>query len=120
VALEELMWHNDGHEITLRIIKSEISVLEVFCPHSGNPEGACQDQSYGCLVDWFLMRYGLECNVGSCAPEEKIKICWTLQGERRDIEACQVWFMPVTDDVFSAWLVSLGLPEASDSSDQKL
>ena len=118
MALQELMWHNDGHEITLRIVKSELLILETKCPHNQDAESPCYDPSYGCVVDWFISRYGLECNAGSCAPEEKIKICWTIQGDRRDIEACQVWFMPVTDDVFSAWLVSLGLPEGSGSPEQ--
>jgi hypothetical protein len=48
-----------------------------------------------------------------------LDICWTLSGNPRDIESCQVWFMPIADEVFSAWLVSLGgLALGESSSDQ--
>jgi hypothetical protein len=118
MAIEEMMWHNDGHKLILKIVKSEIEIESVYCPH-GN-EGACFIDDYGCAVKWFANRFGMECNVGTCYAESSLDICWTLAGNPRDIESCQVWFMPIADEVFSAWLVSLGGGQAlnESSSDQ--
>jgi hypothetical protein len=117
MALEEMMWHNDGHKLILKLVKSEIEIESVYCPH-GN-EGECFIQDYGCAVRWFADRFGMECNVGSCYVDKSLEICWTLVGSPRDIESCQVWFMPLADEVFSAWLISLGVQVSqSDSYDQ--
>lgn len=116
MALDEMMWHRDGHIIGLKIVKSDIVVDSVFCP--GGPDGDCYEKDYGCLVQWFIMRFGLECNVGSCRAEPDMEVCWTLVGNPKDVDSCQVWVMPVADEVFSAWLVSLGLPSGEGSSEQ--
>lgn len=101
---QEMVWHNDGHKIHLRINRSEVDIVEVFCP---NPEnGSCRTEYDGCAVEWFINRYGLECNAGSCPAAESIQICWTLIGDPRDLDSCQLWFMPLSDETFQAWLVS--------------
>ncbi len=87
----------------LRINKSELEVLHVECP---TPDGECFTEEYGCIVKWFIHRFGMECNAGSCPPEEIIEICWTIVGDKKNPDSAQVWFMPMKDDVFSAWLIS--------------
>ncbi len=101
--MAEQFWHNDGHKIMLRINRAELEVLHVECPGG---ESECMTDEYGCIVSWFVHRFGMECNAGSCTPEEIIEICWTLVGDKRNIDASQVWFMPLKDDVFSAWLTT--------------
>ena len=49
------------------------------------------------------MRFGLECNVGVCEPSPELQIAWSVNGDPHDIDACQCWVIPVTDDVFSLW-----------------
>lgn len=114
MALEEMMWHNDGHKLILKLVKSEIEIESVYCPH-GN-ESECFINDYGCAVRWFADRFGMECNVGSCYVDKSLDICWTLVGNTRDMESCQVWFMPLADEVFSAWLVSLGVQASPPDS----
>jgi len=45
-----------------------------------------------------------ELEITGISPAESIDICWTLIGDSRVIEECQLWFMPKSDEVFSAWL----------------
>lgn len=101
--MAEQFWHNDGHKLILRINKAELEVLFVECPGEGSE---CMTEDYGCIVRWFIDRFGMECNAGSCAPEEKMGICWTLVGDKKNIDSSQVWIMPLKDDVFSEWLIS--------------
>jgi antibiotic biosynthesis monooxygenase (ABM) superfamily enzyme len=51
----------------------------------------------------------MECNAGTCPPQEFLEICWTLVGDKKNVDASQVWFMPLADDVFAAWLTSQNL-----------
>lgn len=101
---KEMIWHNDGHAIYVRINKSELEIDSVYCPNKET--SACLTEHYGCAVTWFINRYGFDCNAGSCPAAESIKICWTLGGDQRDLEECQLWFMPLTDETFQAWLTS--------------
>jgi hypothetical protein len=48
----------------------------------------------------------MECNAGVCPAAENIPICWTLLGDHKNLDLAQVWFMPKTDDLFSAWLIA--------------
>jgi hypothetical protein len=105
--MAEQYWHNDGHKLTLQINKAELEVLHVECPNK--PDSECATEDYGCLVRWFVGRFGMECNAGTCPPQEFLEICWTLVGDKRNVDASQVWFMPLTDDVFAAWLTSQNL-----------
>jgi hypothetical protein len=100
---KEMMWHNDGHILELQINKAELEVLSIHCPHEEG-DGECHDPYNGCMIKFFIRRYGLECNAGSCPATPQMTICWTLIGDKRNIEDCQLWFMPLNDDVFAAWL----------------
>lgn len=78
--------------------------MEIHCPHE--VAGECIDPVYGCVVKHFVGRYGLDCNAGTCPAAEILDICWTLIGDSRIIDECQLWFMPKTDEVFITWLDS--------------
>lgn len=101
---QDMLWHNDDHEVMLRISKAELEIIEIKCPH--NTSSDCWDENHGCLVEWYLSRYGMECNAGTCPASESIKLCWTIVGDRKNLEAAQLWFMPTTDETFAAWLVA--------------
>lgn len=101
-----MVWHNDGHEISLLLEKNSVIVSKVECPFGTNTEAECQIDSI-CVVAWFLDRYGLECNVGVVPASSKIKIAWTLVGNPiHGMDGCQVWTIPIEDEFFSAWLTS--------------
>lgn len=102
----EQVWHKDGHTIKLRINRAELEVLEVTCPSEERGIGECLTLNNECIVSTFIMTYGLECNGGVCPAAETIEICWTIVGDKNNPDNCQVWFMPMTDDVFQAWIVS--------------
>lgn len=104
VVPKEMVWHNDGHVIHLRLNRSELEITSIDCP--AKEKSACMTEHDGCSVIWFIDRYGLECNAGSCPASEAIEICWTLSGDPRDMDACQLWFMPNSDETFQAWLTS--------------
>ena len=103
-----MIWHNDGHKMSLFLDKAEIVIRSVFCPHVGVEDAACagivKDQ---CVVEHFLHRYGFDCNVGVAQVAPEMEIAWTLVGEPRyDVELCQVWVIPTADEFFAAWLIS--------------
>lgn len=100
----EMLWHNDGHHVSLRLNKSDVEITEIYCP-SGRV-GECHHERVGCVVDYFIDRFGLDCNVGVCSMAESIQICWSLVGDPYDIDSCQLWFVPLNDDVFQAWIES--------------
>lgn len=99
-----MIWHNDGHVIHLRINRSEAEVVQIDCPNKDG--GACIMENGDCAVEWLVYRFGLDCNAGSCPAAESIQICWTIAGDKRDIDACQLWFMPLSDETFQAWIIS--------------
>lgn len=103
---KDQIWHNDGHEIVLRINRADMEILSVFCPHEENPEAECKNKLGECAVSAFILRYGMDCNAGVCDAHTPMKICWTLIGDKDSLDECQVWFMPTQDHVFSAWLES--------------
>lgn len=108
---DSMVWHNDGHAIHLRLEKSTVSVVDVECP--GVPE--CQHDYVGCLVKFFAMRFGLECNVGIADPAGRMGIAWTVVGDPRDIDLCQVWIIPIDDEAFAAWLMTVDVsPQPED------
>lgn len=100
------IWHNDGHKLKLKINKSDLDVVEVECPNLEKPDAECMDKSGNCVVQWFGYRFGMECNVGVCPASEVIDIAWTFVGDKESPEQSQAWFMPMSDDVFQAWLIS--------------
>ena len=108
----EMEWHNDGHTVVLSLNKSQLDVVDVLCPSDNGGECESDDRSsssadgLGCIVQYFIRRFGVECNIGQCPPEETMEICWTLVGDKRDPDAAQLWFVPVNDEVFYAWMSS--------------
>jgi len=101
----EQIWHNDKHVLLLRINKSELEVLDVICP-ADKPEDECINSNGECVVKWFIDRYGMECNGGICMAQSEMQICWTLVGDKNQPEGAQLWFMPLSDEIFQAWLVA--------------
>ena len=99
-----MVWHRDGHKFRLQLHKHEVIILDVVCPG----EEACQHEQAGCLVEWFLRRFGLDCNVGIAEPAGEMEIAWTLVGDTYDLDLCQVWVIPVNDEAFAAWLLTQG------------
>lgn len=100
----DIVWHDDGHVISVRINKSELEVTGIRCP--GLPDSLCADEDYGCLVTHYVNRFGMECNAGVCPASENLEVCWTLIGDRRNLDLAQVWFIPKTDETFAAWLIT--------------
>jgi hypothetical protein len=103
----EMVWHDDGHSIVLQISKSELKILAINCPHKESESSPCSHPDSPCVVEWFVSRYGFDCNVGVCAPEPVLDVAWSYIGDRhREIEAGQVWIIPKNDEAFAAWLIS--------------
>lgn len=105
-AIDEVVWHKDGHVIHLQINRSDIIVSSVHCPNGEDRE--CKLGNFTCIVTWFLETYGLECNVGICSPAPELEIAWSAVGDYNDPEMCQVWVIPTEDEAFAAWLISQG------------
>ena len=106
-ASDEISWHNDGHTIGLQLNNSTVKVVDVFCPHEESETPPCRHADAKCAVRWFVSTYGLECNVGVCAPEERLTIAWTFAGDwHKELEQGQVWIMPINDEAFAAWLAT--------------
>jgi hypothetical protein len=98
----DVVWHNDGHVMLLQLNRSEIQALYVSCPE----EGPCQHTVHGCMVRYFMLRFGLECNVGVAPPSPEMPIAWSLVGDPHDLDAAQVWIIPTADEAFAAWLIT--------------
>ena len=96
------VWHNDGHSISLELNRANLIITDVKC--SDGEE--CKHQTHGCMVRWFIERYGLDCNVGVTPAAPEIDIAWMFAGDMYDLESAQVWIIPVTDDAFAAWLIT--------------
>lgn len=103
----DVRWHDDGHRILLELVKSDLSITTVICPHKDDLSQPCQHRSVGCMVRWFLDRYGMECHVGVCPPAEELQIAWALVGDEFDLDAAQVWVISTTDEIFGAWAATL-------------
>jgi hypothetical protein len=101
---DEMVWHNDGHVINLRINRSELVISYVHCP--GTEERACKVGKHECVVSHFLNTYGLECNVGTCECSSEIELAWCGLGDFDDLEQSQVWVIPTNDEAFAAWLIT--------------
>jgi hypothetical protein len=107
IQADEVSWHNDGHILVLQLSASTLRILETVCPHEDNETAACRHTDAKCAVEWFITRFGLECNVGVCAPEERLEVAWVFTGDwHRELEQGQVWVMPVNDEAFAAWIVT--------------
>lgn len=101
----EMIWHNDGHVIHLRVDRSEVKIVSTDCPNK--EDSACRLPSGDCAVQYFVNLYGFDCNAGACDAAESIQICWTIGGNIYDLDACQLWFMPIDDTTFQAWVSTM-------------
>lgn len=101
------MWHDDGHAIYLRLEKSKLRVSPMPCPHDEHKDSACYHAVYGgCVVNYFVQMFGLDCNVGVADPAPELAIAWARQGDPYDIDATQVWVVPTTDDNFQSFVAA--------------
>lgn len=98
------IWHSDGHALYLQLNRNELSVLTTMCP--GGEDRECRIDNFDCIVEWFVSRYGLDCNVGVSEVSSEMEIAWTVQGDTHDADLCQVWIIPTKDEAFAAWLES--------------
>lgn len=109
------VWHADGHSIYLQLNKSEIEIQGIFCPH--NKDGECSVGKFDCVVEYFLSRFGLDCNVGVSEIESTMEIAWSVQGDTDDPELCQVWIIPRKDETFAAWFATQTPAEEGSEED---
>lgn len=35
-----------------------------------------------------------------------MEISWTLVGDINNFDSCQLWFMPLNDEIFNAWIIT--------------
>lgn len=106
---ETTVWHSDGHSIYMVLNRNELEIQVVSCP--GHDGRECEIGKFDCIVDWFLDRYGLDCNVGVSEVDSTMEIAWSVQGDTSDPDTCQVWVIPIADEAFSAWLATQTVEE---------
>lgn len=100
-------WNNDHHVMKVVLNKSNFNIDSVVCPAVDDKAPCMHESIGGCIVQWFLLRYGFDCNVGVTNAAHEIEIAWTLVSDSPyDPEMWQVWVIPTADDVFAAWLSS--------------
>lgn len=103
---EQIMkWHQDGHSFKVVMDKSIVSINEFHCPNRVEKDAACHLDGE-CVVERFAMEYGFDCNVGVSEIKGTVEIAWTLVGDTKDKDTCQVWFIPTDDEFFAAWAAS--------------
>lgn len=107
---DETVWNDDGHIIVLQLNQSELRVLETECPHPAG-EGECWHYEVGCVVGWFVKRFGLDCHVGVAPPKDKMRVAWSWVGSAHDLDMAQVWIMSTDDEFYSAWSFSQMNPD---------
>jgi hypothetical protein len=109
-------WNNDHHVIKIILSKSTFVIDDVVCP-AEDEKAPCRHESIdGCMVKWFLMRYGFDCNVGVANATHEMEIAWTrVTDSPYDPELWQVWVIPTADEVFAAWLSTQNGDSSSDS-----
>ena len=101
----ETVWHDDNHTVFLTLNQSTLTIVDISCPHQDG-QGACWHEQIGCVVKWFLHRFGLDCHVGVAPPEAEMRIAWSWSGSRFDLDSSQVWVMSTKDEFYSAWASS--------------
>lgn len=100
----EAVWHNDGHEIKVTLEQQHVHVALSECPNNHKPNTACYHEDVnGCVVDYFVELFGIECNVGTAPATNPLPIAWAYVGTSRNLEKTQVWIIPSNDDAFAAW-----------------
>lgn len=118
-ALDEMVWHNDGHIMHLQIQKHELVITHVTCP--GGDDAPCTHEQVNCVVEHFIRMYGLDCNVGIAYPSASMKIAWSKTGNTYDLDTTQVWIIPTDDEAFAAWIEmwDAELPDGHPESDDQ-
>lgn len=103
---EQIMrWHQDGHSFKVVMDKSVILIAEFHCPNRLDENAPCKlDEE--CVVERFATEYGFDCNVGVSEIKGTVEVAWTLVGDTKDKDTCQVWFIPTDDEFFAAWAAS--------------
>lgn len=104
---DTMVWHNDHHAIHLRLDKDQLTITQVDCPGENHETTPACGGVNDCIVSWFLLRFGLECNVGIAPPSAVMPIAWSVVGDATDLDNCQVWIIPIEDEAFAAWLMSV-------------
>jgi len=97
----ETEWHTDNHTMSVYLDADSITVIST-CPTAGKT-GDCHTEGIGCIVTYFLDIYGLDCNVGQALAHPDMKIAWSVVGDPRDMDLCQVWVIPEEDAAFQGW-----------------
>jgi len=114
-----LEWNNDGHQIKLVIDRDELLVSMAFCPNGRKAGTDCWNERVdGCIVDYYVDRYGLEINEGKAAAAPLLAIAWAFSGDKYNLDAAQVWIIPTTDVTFSAWLEERTSPSGQDDDEK--
>jgi hypothetical protein len=103
MQLVQQIWHNDRHRMSLVLNKSDLSITTVTCPHGPDSGAACHHPTAGCIVRWFLERFGLDCHVGVAEPTPEVQLAWTWAGDHHDLDLAQIWVVSVEDEIWKAW-----------------
>lgn len=104
-SVRELVWHNDGHILTLTLSKETVRVGVLACPHGEKEGSPCYHQgTNGCIVKYFINMYGLEVNIGEVEASHHIEIAWSKEGSDWDIDLVNFVVMPLNDPTFKDWL----------------
>jgi len=45
--------------------------------------------------------------VGIAPPSAVMQIAWSISGDVSDTDLCQVWIIPIDDEAFAAWLMTV-------------
>jgi hypothetical protein len=112
-------WNNDGHQIKLVIDKADLLVSMAFCPNGRKAETDCwNERADGCIVDYYVDRYGLEINVGKVIAAPLLSVAWAFHGDKYNLDSAQVWIIPTADEAFSAWLEERTSPSEQDNTEK--
>lgn len=102
--IRELIWHKDGHFLTLRINKAEVEVNILACPHGESKDAECYHAAIdGCIVKHFVKVYGLEVNLGQIDASSQLEVAWSCEGSDWDIDLVHFYMIPAEDPQFKDW-----------------
>lgn len=103
--INEVEWHVDGHRILLNINKTNIDIAPSICPHGNSDDAPCYHEGIsGCMVNYFINVFGLECNIGTVPADSSLEIAWaTVEDNKWEIDLVDLCVIPVTDPYFADW-----------------
>ena len=108
----EAVWHNDGHQITVTLEHANINTKLTRCPNKGKSGTDCyHEDANGCIVEYFIDLFDLECNVGTAPAAPDMPIAWAVVGSTKDLDKAQVWIIPADDAAFASWLAEQTMEE---------